>query len=261
MTKRIFMLLVLTCTLFSSCSEFFKDDYQIDEPSSKRINIPFPSLVTFEIIQTVTPDRQGLTNEISNTYLIKNELNQPISQLKFGINIFDSTDRFQKNLVVSYVDSIKQTLGGFGQTTEKLFNTSFGDALNEDMIDIFILEQDVLDTHTSNGIYVGEASFYTEQDSTPVNIPFVFGTIDYKGDLELRASGNEISDYNISGRLSASGQFIGQYTSSASDAVQSLKNKINTTIGLQGTSLEMILVPKNSTGAILDSITVVLNRN
>ncbi len=261
MIKRLLLLVLLTSLFFCSCSDFFKDDYRIDEPASKRVNIPFPSLVTFDIIQTVTPDRQGLTNEISNTYLIKNELNQPISQLKFGINIFDSTDRFQKNLVVSYIDSIKQTLGSFGQTSEKLFNTSFSDALKEDMIDIFILEQDVLDTHASNGIYVGEASFYTEQDSTPVNIPFLVGAIDYKGDLELRASGNEISDYNISGRLSASGQFIGQYTTSASDAVQNLKNKINTTIGLQGTSLEMILVPSSGTGAILDSITVVLNRN
>jgi hypothetical protein len=253
--------MVLSCTLFYSCDEYFKDDFQLDTPSSETISISFPSLVTFEIIQTVTPDQQGLTNEISNTYVISNELNNPISTLKFGINIFDSADRFQKNLVVSYLDSIKQTLGGFGQTTEKLFNTSFGDALNEDRIDIIIFEQDVLDTHPSNGIHVGEASYYTETDSTPVNIPFVFATIDYKGDLELRASGNQVEDHNISGRLSNSGQFIRQSTSSSSDALEQLKNKVDTEIVLTDESLIMTLIPTMSSGSTLDSITVVLNRN
>ncbi len=261
MTKPAIALLAFSAMIFFSCSDFFKDDFKLMPPSSKKFNITFPSLVSFEITQTVTPDQQGLTNEISNTFTITNELNQPISHLKFGINIFDSTDRFQNNLIVSYIDSLQQSLDGFGKSSEKPFNTSFGANLTEDMIEVIILEQDVSDSHPSNGIYVGEAFFYQQPDSIPKNIPYLQGIIDYKGDLTLRASGSEIEDYNISGRLSLSGQFVGQHTSSVGDGVDNLRNKVNTNIVLQGDTLEMNLVPTSSSSSDIDSIIVVLHQN
>ena len=263
MTKRRFYLFpALCCLLLSSCSDFFRDDFQLDAPSEAKIKISFPGLVAFEITQTVLPDRQGITNEVSNTFLIANEQNQPINKLKFGINIFDSADRFEKNLLVSYVDSIRQPMTAFGRTGEKIFNKSFDLAIAEEMIDIFILEQDVLDTHPFGGIYVGEAFYYAKADTTPINIPFVYGAVDYKGDLLLRASGNQVADYNISGRLSSSGQFVGQSNSSAANSpIENLRNKSNTNILLQNGRLGMTFVPVAGNGSSLDSIALVLNRN
>ena len=258
MPQRSSLTLILLCVFLSSCTEYFKDDFRLDIPAETRIKINFPSLVEFEIIQTVTPDRQGLINEVANTFVIANELDQPIQQLKFGINIFDSEDRFQKNLVVSYVDSIQQTLTGFGKTRENIFNTSFDSTLTEDMIDIFILKQDVLDTHPFSGIYVGEAFSYSGAKTTPTIIPYVKGAIDYKGDVLFRASGSQVEEYNISGRISTSGQFIGKSTSLAEDT---LTNKADTIVLRQNTRLTMTLVPGKQTSPPLDSIVLVLNRN
>ncbi len=261
MTKRNFLLFVLSCTIFFSCKDYLKDDFQLSEPSSLSLNINFPSLVDFEIIQTVTPDQQGLTNEVANTFVISNELNQSISQLKFGINIFDSSDRFEKNLVVSYFDSIPQTLGAFGKTTEKLFNASFDAMLKKEMIDIFILDQDVSDTNPLSGLYIGEA-FYFKSDTTPINIPYIYGAIDYKGDMQLRASGSQIANYNINGRMSTSGQFIGKTKSSDVDVLPSLdiQTKPNAVNSLQNGSLQLTFIPSESTSE-LDSITLSLNQN
>ena len=202
-----------------------------------------------------------MNQEVANTFVISNELNQPITQLKFGINIYDSSERFEKNLVVSYVDSIQQTIGAFGKTTEKLFNISFDSVLKKEMIDIFILDQNISDTNPLSGLYIGEAFFY-KSDSTPTNIPYIYGAIDYKGDMQLRASGNQIPDYNINGRISTSGHFIGQ-TNSSDNAIPSLniQTQPNTVNSLQNGNLQLTFVPSDSTTSLLDSISFVLNRN
>ncbi len=258
---KTYFLFFICCFLLSSCTDFFKDDFQLNAPTETRIQIDFPSLVAFEIIQKVTPDQRGIINDISNSFVINNELNQPINRLKFGINIFDSAGRFEKNLKVSYIDSLGQSLAAFEKTGAKLFNNSFGTDISKEMVDVFILDQDILETNPFSGIYLGEAFYYMQPDSTPLNIPFISGFIDYKGDLQLRASGSQIQDYNINGRVSASGLFVGKSTSSASDQPSiNLKNKTNTEISIQEERLQVTFIPSTTTSTI-DSIRLTLNRN
>ena len=106
--KSLLLLLILS---ISACTNFFRDDFELDDPPKSSINIDFPSLVRFKINQTIHPDLQNISNEVSNSFTIINELDQPIQQLKFGINIFDSTTQFEENLLVAYIDSIQQGEG------------------------------------------------------------------------------------------------------------------------------------------------------
>lgn len=65
----------------------------------------------------------------------------------------------------------------------KLFNNSFGIDIFKEMVDVFILDQDILEMNFFSGIYLGEVFYYMQLDSILLNILFIFGFIDYKGDL------------------------------------------------------------------------------
>lgn len=262
MAQRVQLLIVFIALSAFSCEQFYKDDFQLNPPPEERITVSFPGLVEFEVIQTVIPDNRGLANEVSNTFVIANAQDRPLGRLKFGINIFDSEARFASNLEASYVDSIRQPLGPLGVTDEKLFNNRFSKPLLADMMDIFILGQDVSATHPFSGIYTGEAIFYAQGDTAAQGIPFVSGAIDYQGNLVLRTSGNYGVEYTINGRVSTAGQFTGQIASAGDDGFQgSLKNETGMEAVLQNDSLHLALVPGVSPPNSLVSIALVLTRD
>jgi hypothetical protein len=247
------MLLALVFVFFSACEKFFKDEFQVSEPSENRISIGFPGLVEFDIIQEISPDNRDITNAISNRYTIENELNRPITKLTFGLSIYDSEKRFEQNLKVAYVDSIRQTLQPFQRTQERTFNNSFDDSLNTGLIEIVILDQDVETNHPLSNYYIGEGISY--KDNTISVIPYVVGTIDYRGDLRLRASGNTIDQFNVLGRVGTTGQFLGKLESANSEIIgYNLQNRDSSTVTLQGDSLIMTLTPSNPPTMAPDSI-------
>lgn len=247
---------VLCMVLFvCSCGDFYEDPFEISPPDEKQVLISFPGLVEFQINQSVSAE-----GEARNSFIISNELSQDINRLKFGINIFEDGNRFADNLVASYIDSITQPLGAFEATNEKVFNKIFSDTLKQNVVEVFIIEQDVLLNNLYSGMYIGEAYTYKTEDTMLSNIPFVEGFIDYKGDVTLRASGSGITAYNINGRMSSEGQFIGSAKETPETILASvLMGKQDSTLSIESDSLFMTLTTSGTT--TIDSIQLKLTRN
>jgi hypothetical protein len=262
MTPRTLLLYLLGFLLFSSCKGLYDDDFEASIPPEKIVRISFPGLAVFEIIQNVKPDSQGIKGEVTNSYLISNALNRPLEQLKFGIYIFDSEKRFESNLLAAYIDSLQQPLPAFANTEKIEFDKRVDDPIQENSFDIFILSQDVEDTHPFSGIYRGEAFLYTTGDSTANLVPYVAAVIDCKGDVVFRASGRNVVDFTIDGRVSTAGQFFGTATPQTGELPEGdFENKMDTKVSLQNERLNMTLTPSDSSNVTLDSIVLMVNRN
>lgn len=252
---------ILLLLHLSSCKDYFEDGFEITLPPESQINVPFPGLVNFEIISTVVPSVSNGNDSISNVVRITNLTDQPIERLNFGIHISKSDTFRESDLAVVYLDSLKETLAPRASTREDLvFDRTYRGPIEEKSIQVFIINQDVFENHPFRGVFSGEAFHYTKNDTIPSQIPIINGRIDYRGDLVFQASGREVEEYVLSGRLSRNGLFNGTTAGNDNRQNSSLRGRTLTGNISPDGQLELRLAPLSPENTELDSITLKLNR-
>ncbi len=178
------MLVIAVLTLFTRC-DLYSDDYYITPPSSLRVVVNFPGLVSFDVQQSAETTTSIPSTEAEWRVFIS-KLNSSVNgRFTFLVNAYKTKPFVAENLEWTKLITLP---GGVAVQGTLIKLGRLEKVLTSDMLEVVVLDNGLSDdTDEFGGYYSGE--YVLSLEGVDVKAGTLNGIIDHAGKINLELSG------------------------------------------------------------------------